>query len=152
MLYNSLVNLSQKCTQPQKNCNKRFFDGFVFYCMSFVTLQKFTKIWPWEKVKFMSNPKWRKFTMKCLNNQYISFLGHFLAFKWHVNIDNNIMYIILHALLPYLLVFCIYSLIMSSNMDNITRNKVKDHNILYIMVCFCHIVQSLSTNIIHASS
>ena len=40
----SLVNIGQKWTQPQKNCNKRFFDGFVFYCMSFVTLQKFTKI------------------------------------------------------------------------------------------------------------
>ena len=42
----SLVNLSQKYTQPQQNCNKRFFDGFVFYYMSFVTfiIQKFTKI------------------------------------------------------------------------------------------------------------
>ena len=38
----SLLNLSQKYTQPQNNCNKRFFDGFVLYYMSFVTLQNFT--------------------------------------------------------------------------------------------------------------
>ena len=70
-------NLSQKYTQPQKIAAKGFFAGFVFYYMSFVTLQKFTKICPWEKVKFMANPKWRKLAMKCMNNHYISTIGYF---------------------------------------------------------------------------
>ena len=114
----SLVNLSQKYTQPQKNCNKRFFDGFVFYYMSFVTLQKFTKIWPWEKVKFMSNPKWQKFAMKCMNNHYISIIGYFLGSKWHANIDKDKCTLYYMHILLDLSVFCSYCLITSSTMAN----------------------------------
>ena len=64
-----------KIPSTPKHHQKKFFDGFVFYHVPFIILQKLTKIRPWEKVTFILNSNWRKFTMTCMNTRHISLVG-----------------------------------------------------------------------------